>query len=188
MDRAPSKITSGAYEKTWGTWSRAKAAFVAQVHADVQTPPRSESSAPAPQPAVPKKTPGKLPVEERPEIPLGRPARCRECHTRSPAGDGPCPPPAVNVSSPRLRCRFSPVHHWPVLAVHRGLGTISSRLGANAPLPSNHVSAARVIGSGQNVRCPRWSSSAPAEVYGSIHAAGTLSPRRVAWLAKLPRT
>lgn len=36
MNRPPSRITSGAYEHRWGTWSRAKLAFVQRVNADVE--------------------------------------------------------------------------------------------------------------------------------------------------------
>lgn len=38
MDEPPSQITSGAYEKKWGTWSRALLAFVERANGDLQKP------------------------------------------------------------------------------------------------------------------------------------------------------
>lgn len=68
MNLTPSIITSGAYEKRWGSWSKALIAFVERINAD-----QSDSS---PQPikdkqkyAPRKRTPAK--VEDKHKIPLG---------------------------------------------------------------------------------------------------------------------
>ena len=39
MDRAPSRISSGAYEARWGTWRNALRAFIARVNSDLEIPP-----------------------------------------------------------------------------------------------------------------------------------------------------
>lgn len=62
MERPPSKITSGAYEKKWGTWTRAKAAFVARVNADVGAPVQSD-------PPECRPNPGPLEAAARPKLP-----------------------------------------------------------------------------------------------------------------------
>ena len=87
MNLPPSKITSGAYEKRFGTWGRAKAAFVERVNEEAPEPERGpeQLTLPEPRPAAPR-------AEDKRTIPLGLRYRvlsrdrfrCRRCG-RSPA-------------------------------------------------------------------------------------------------------
>jgi hypothetical protein len=44
MDLAPSRITSGAYERKFGTWGRAKVAFVERVNTDIAIDQKTEAT------------------------------------------------------------------------------------------------------------------------------------------------
>lgn len=96
MNLPPSKITAGAYEKRFGTWGRAKAAFVERVNAEAPEPERGteqpepergpeQLTLPEPRAAAPR-------AEDKRTIPLGLRYRvlsrdrfrCRRCG-RSPA-------------------------------------------------------------------------------------------------------
>lgn len=65
MNLPPSRITAGAYEAKFGTWGRAKAAFVERVNADLDPAPQSRDEAP------------QLPVPETRPLPRSRPVNRR---------------------------------------------------------------------------------------------------------------
>ena len=72
MNHPPSRITNGAYAKRWGTWTRAKAAFVDRVNADlVETGPLQQSRADVRQVPTQAKSRRTIRPEDRSSIPLG---------------------------------------------------------------------------------------------------------------------
>lgn len=72
MNRPPSRITNGAYAKRWGTWTRAKAAFVERVNADLaESGPPPTPPADVPQTSTRAKPQESIRPEDRRSIPLG---------------------------------------------------------------------------------------------------------------------
>jgi len=70
MNRQPSRISNGAYAKRWGTWGRAKAAFVERVNADLTDGPATARVPRAE--AMPVGSPrSTIKPEDRRSIPLG---------------------------------------------------------------------------------------------------------------------
>lgn len=92
MNRPPSHITNGAYAAKFGTWGRAKQAFVERVNSDIEQSEREAS-----QPSVPTPIPAKPRQEDQRHIPIGLRYqvlrrdrfRCVTCG-RSPATDLDC--------------------------------------------------------------------------------------------------
>jgi len=75
MNREPSRISAGAYEKKWGTWRNALKAFIVRANSESSPskPDRSDTSTLLGNSELPKQSgaANKLPVEERHKIPLG---------------------------------------------------------------------------------------------------------------------
>ncbi len=88
MDRPPSVISAGAYENRWGTWSKARLAFLERVNADVrdaQTSIAHEGLPPRPRAASPRN----LSVGMRYQVLVRDRFRCVICGN-SPAVDLAC--------------------------------------------------------------------------------------------------
>lgn len=69
MRSAPSRITPSGYAKKFGSWGRAKAAFVERINADLV--PAADATRSQPSAPVPVPTAAALKAEDRREIPLG---------------------------------------------------------------------------------------------------------------------
>jgi hypothetical protein len=91
MDKPPSRITSGAYEAKFGTWGRAKQAFVDRVNSDIEIP-QSEPPriiAPAASPILVAEDQRSIPLGLRYKILRRDRFRCVICG-RSPATELTC--------------------------------------------------------------------------------------------------
>lgn len=90
MDRPPSRITSGGYAAKFGSWGRAKEAFVARMNADLQPATTPAPAAPTPQPRTRPQAERRAPSLGLRYLVLRRDSfKCVLCG-RSPATDATC--------------------------------------------------------------------------------------------------
>lgn len=92
MNRAPSRITNGAYASRFGSWGKAKQAFVDRVNRDIEVGEREAStpSVPAPSAAKPRQEDQRhIPIGLRYQVLKRDRFRCVTCG-RSPANDLAC--------------------------------------------------------------------------------------------------
>ena len=92
MNRTPSRITNGAYAAKFGTWGKAKQAFVERVNSDIEQGEREATlpSVPTPIPAKPRQQDQRhIPIGLRYQVLRRDRFRCVTCG-RSPATDLDC--------------------------------------------------------------------------------------------------
>ena len=91
MDKPPSQITSGAYESKFGSWGRAKQAFVDRVNSDrsLSPPAPPTTIAPSPPSTPTADNPRSIPLRLRWKVLTRDRFRCVSCG-RSPATDLDC--------------------------------------------------------------------------------------------------
>lgn len=92
MNRPPSRITNGAYAAKFGSWGRAKQAFVERVNSDIEQGEREAATAPVPTPvpAKPRQADERhIPIGLRYQVLRRDRFRCVTCG-RSPATDLDC--------------------------------------------------------------------------------------------------